>query len=465
MVRATARPGKTRYHQAMPEDGDRDNTTTTQAFAIEAPAAGGPPRVTWHDLRGAHEYTLGDRAIAGAASEAAIVVQDPTVSRVHAELELREDGVWIRDLGSKNGTFVEGVRVTGARVPRGGRVRLGSAVVHVEYARASSARDAWPEDHYGPLLGGSRPMRLLFATIDRVARTEASILVHGETGTGKELVARAIHDASPRAKGPFVVVDCGAIPETLIESQLFGHAKGAFTGAIAPRVGDLEAADGGTVFLDEIGELPMAMQPKLLRAVESRTIRRVGETATRAVDVRFVSATHRDLGAMVNAGAFREDLYFRLAVVPLRLPPLRERLEDLPQLVQRFVPKGGGAVSVELFAELSQRPWLGNVRELRNFVERALAMGTSEALLASAGDATIGGHRGPDGAEAGTLAVPSGITLDQPLRDFREQWIDHGEKEYLRRLIAAHSGNVSAAAHAAGVDRTYIHRLLKKHGL
>jgi two-component system, NtrC family, response regulator GlrR len=453
----------------MPEDGDRPDSTTTEAFAIVAsPSGGGPPKVTWTDLQGAHVFTLGDRAIAGAASEAAIVLKDPTVSRLHAELELRDDGIWIRDLGSKNGTFVEGVRVTGARVPRVGRVHLGSALVRVEYARAPDTRDTWPEDHYGPLLGGSRPMRVLFAMIDRVARTEASILVQGETGTGKELVARAIHDASPRSKGPFVVVDCGAIPENLVESQLFGHAKGAFTGAMAPRMGDLEAADGGTLFLDEIGELPLSMQPKLLRALESRTIRRVGETATRAVDVRFVSATHRDLGAMVNAGAFREDLYFRLAVVPLRIPSLRERLEDLPQLVQRFVPKGSGAVNVELFAELSQRPWLGNVRELRNFVERALAMGTHEALRASDGDAKIGARRGGEGgegAEAGLVAAASGVSLDQPLREFREQWNDHGEREYVRRLIAAHAGNVSAAAQTAGVDRTYVHRLIKKHGL
>jgi transcriptional regulator with PAS, ATPase and Fis domain len=298
-------------------------------------------------------------------------------------------------------------------------------------------------------------MRELFATLARVAPTESSVLVQGETGTGKELVARAIHDRSTRSAGPFIVVDCAALPEALLESELFGHARGAFTGAIAPREGAIEAGDGGTVFLDEIGEVPLSVQPKLLRVLEARTVRRIGETEHRPVDVRFVAATHRNLRAMVNAGAFREDLYFRLSVVPVFVPPLRERAEDIPLLAQAFFARHRAAWPADMpVEELVQRPWLGNVRELRSFVERAVIFGGPKALTMSAE---------PTGASPST--APPALAMDRPLKEAREAWMDQFERTYLARLLAKHDRNVSLAAQEAGVHRTYIYRLIVKHGL
>jgi DNA-binding NtrC family response regulator len=321
-------------------------------------------------------------------------------------------------------------------------------------------------------------MRELFAMLARVAPMNASVLIQGETGTGKELVARAIHDASPRASGPFVVVDCAALPENLLDAELFGHSKGAFTGAVGAREGAIESAHGGTVFLDEIGELPMSMQPKLLRVLESRTVRRVGESTYRNVDVRFISATHRDLLTMVSAGEFREDLYFRFSVIPIRVPPLRDRKEDIEGLVNHFLAgAGGGTVSPELMRELAGRPWRGNVRELRNFVERARALGTTEALAMSSADGTPRSDprqpvAGPAVAPADPAAAPAaGLGLGDPAmfeqvyKAFRESWIDAGEREYMRRLLLRHARNVSNAAREAEVDRTYIYRLIRKHDL
>ena len=448
--------------------GGGDDATVGEEIAL-VHSMPGRPHVTWTDRAGQHSLFLEARTLAGAAPEAKLVVVDPTVSRLHAELEVRGDGVWVRDLGSKNGTYVEGVLVSSARVPRRGNVRLGSALLRFRESPSNESIEVWTAPHFHGLLGASIVMRKLFALIARVAKTDSSVLVHGETGTGKELVARAIHDASPRAGGPFVVVDCAAIPEMLLESQLFGHTKGSFTGATAARTGDIEAAEGGTVFLDEIGELPIAMQPKLLRAVEARSVKRVGETHERRVDVRFVSATHRDLRVMVNAGAFREDLYFRLGVVPLEIPPLRERAEDIAAILARFLPEGSGAaLSTDLLAELTARPWLGNVRELRNFAERVLALGAHAALSLTAPAAPGGSTPAPLPAtpsSPASLASPGGVALEQPFRDFRNDWVDQGEREYVRALLARHGRNVTEAAAAAGLDRTYVHRLMRKHGL
>ena len=238
-------------------------------------------------------------------------------------------------------------------------------------------------------------MRQLFARLFRLAQSTATVLVEGETGTGKELVARAIHDASARAGEPFVVIDCGAMPESLLEAELFGHVKGAFTGATDSRPGAIEAAHGGTVFLDEIGELPVSMQPKLLRVLESRSVRRLGEPIHRSIDVRFVAATHRDLRTMVDSRTFREDLYYRLAVVPVTIPPLRDRPGDIASLVRHFLRDPADALfRPEMLLKLTSRPWFGNVRELRNFVERAAALGPDEALALtpapSSSSATIG---------------------------------------------------------------------------
>jgi transcriptional regulator of acetoin/glycerol metabolism len=238
---------------------------------------------------GGRTLALGAGAVViGSADGVKVLLDDPKVSRLHAELELDDGGVWVRDLGSSNGTWVDALRIERVRFEQDGRFRVGNTTLSLTFAEPAKIA-LWPEDRLGSLLGRSEPMRELFMQLTRLASSEASVLIKGETGTGKELVARELHAASKRAKGPLVVVDCASLPENLLEAELFGHTRGAFTGAVAARQGSIEAADGGTVFLDEIGELPLAMQPKLLRVLESKTVRRVGETEQRQVDVRFVS--------------------------------------------------------------------------------------------------------------------------------------------------------------------------------
>ncbi|AKV03779.1 Response regulator of zinc sigma-54-dependent two-component system [Labilithrix luteola] len=455
------------------------------------------PRLDWTDRAGHHFRVLEGRVLVGSSESSGIVIQDDTVSRLHAELEVRSDGLWIRDLGSRNGTFVEGMRVSGALVPEHGRIRLGMTDLLVDYG-ANQPREVelWPSTTFNKLVGASLVMRELFASIHRLRSSDAPVLIQGETGTGKELVARAIHDTSARSGKPFVVVDCAALPDSLLDSELFGHARGSFTGALGDRAGAIEAAEGGTVFLDEIGELPLTMQPKLLRALEQKTIRRLGETQHRKVDVRFLSATHRDLLRMVNAGAFREDLYFRLCVIPIDVPPLREREEDIEPLINNFLAQAADTrrFSPQILRTLMNFPWRGNVRELRNFVERARALGPDEALaIMGGGSITRGTSRSrsilPSLVEEGSIPppplaphdllsspVPSESARPAPVsdtrevfrrsyRDFREAWIEQGEREYVRELLVRHNRNVAAAAKDAEVDRTHIYRLIRKHTL
>ncbi len=426
----------------------------------------------------AREVLVEEPLLVGSAPEAGLTLSDRTVSRVHAELVARSDGLWVRDLGSKNGTFIDEIRVESGRIPAGSRLRLGAATITVAYD-APAAVELWQAARFGPLIGAAPAMRELFGRLSRVAPTEASVLVQGETGTGKELVARAIHEASPRRGQPFVVVDCGALPENLLEAELFGHARGAFTGAAAARAGAIESAEGGTVFLDEVGELPLSVQPKLLRALESKQVRRLGESAHRTIDVRFVSATHRDLSRMVNTGGFREDLYFRLAVLVLTVPPLRDRGEDIPALFEHLMGGARVALSSEQQARLAALPWTGNVRELRNFAERVRALGAGEAFAMldaprASSPISAASQRAP---EAPQEPAPSGaprpgdargaasISFDRPYKEVREEWIDYLERAYFTRLLENHGRNVAEAAQAAGVDRTYIYRLIRRYSL
>jgi len=408
------------------------------------------PTLVWSDEAGAHEVVVTGRTTLGSAPGAQVRVSDREVSRLHAELEPTGRGTWVRDLGSRNGTYVEDLMVTAALLPDAARIRLGGVEMVLRYPPELSPVEQWAEESFGGLIGASAAMRELFAQMARVAESDAPVLIFGETGTGKELAARAIHDASARAKEPFVIVDCAALASTLVEGELFGHARGAFTGAVATRAGSFEAAHGGSIFLDEIGELPPAMQPKLLRVLESQSVKRLGESEHRRIDVRLIAATHRDLRLMVNAGAFREDLYFRIAVLPLVLPPLRARQGDIPLLVRHFL-RGRQPREPIAERELAQLPWLGNVRELRNVVERACAFAAKDALGTAVG--------------ATAPADASAAAFEQPFKDFRERWIDDGEREYVRRLLERHGRNVSLAAGAAGLDRTYLYRLIRKHGL
>jgi two-component system response regulator GlrR len=415
------------------------------------------PELAWNDEAGPHKCVVTGRTTLGSAPGAQVRIADREVSRLHAELEPTDRGTWVRDLGSRNGTFVDDLQVGAAMLPDGARIRVGGTDIMLRYPAEPSPVELWPDDSFRGLIGASTPMRELFAQMSRVAQSDAPVLILGETGTGKELVARAIHDASSRAAGPFVIVDCAALASSLIEGELFGHARGAFTGAVGARAGSFEAAHGGTIFLDEIGELPLALQPKLLRVLESRTVKRLGESEHRPIDVRLVAATHRDLRRMVNAAAFREDLYFRVAVLPLMLPPLRARKPDIALLFKHFL-NGRRPVEPVSERELADMPWLGNVRELRNFVERACAMGAKDALQSSRAAGEV--PASPAGG-GGTDAV----AYDQPFKEFRERWIDHGEREYLQRLLERHGRNVPAAAEQAGLDRTYVYRLIRKHGL
>jgi transcriptional regulator with GAF, ATPase, and Fis domain len=409
------------------------------------------PELGWTDEEGAHKVLITERTTLGSAPASQVRIADREVSRLHAELEPSERGTWVRDLGSRNGTFVESLHVTAALLPEGARLRLGGTELILRYPTNPAPVELWPEASFGGLIGGSSVMRELYAQMARVAKTDAPVLILGETGTGKELAARAIHDASSRAAAPFVIVDCAALAENLIEGELFGHTRGAFTGAVIARAGSFEAANGGTIFLDEIGELPLTVQPKLLRALESKLVKRLGENEHRKIDVRLVAATHRDLRQMVNAGAFREDLYFRVAVLPLTLPPLRARLGDIGMLFRHFLSGRRPAHPISE-SDLGQMPWLGNVRELRNFVERAAIGATAVA------------HPFDPAGNAGTEAL-AGVGFEQPFKEFRERWIEQGEREYLRRLLDRHERNVAVAAEQAGLDRTYVYRLIRKHGL
>lgn len=382
------------------------------------------PHLRWTDATGPHAATLDGRAVAGSAPGAEILVADPAVSRLHVELEARDDGVWARDLGSRNGTFVEGVLVQSARVPDGGRVQVGSTAFTVSYEPTPTPVDLWPGERFGPLVGRSVAMRELFARLARLAPTDAAVLLFGEPGTGKRLVAEALHAASSRASGPFVVVECGALSEERLEADLFGQPDSAHAGA-------LDAAAGGTLLLDAVSELPLALQARLLRALDAR-----------ALDLRLVAAAHRDLRAMVNAGAFREDLYARLAVAPITLSPLRERVEDIPLLAQHFLPRGAdGALTPERVRELLSRPWPGNLRELRAFVAR---FAPAPAPLR-------------DDAPA--------LDLDAPFEAQRARCVDRFERAYLTGLLARHGGDLDAVARGAGLDRAHVRRLMRKHDL
>jgi DNA-binding NtrC family response regulator len=391
----------------------------------------------------------GGRLAIGSQSRNDVVLTEPTVSRYHCELKASAQGVWVTDLESRNGTLVEGVRVKEALLRHGDVLALGRARLRFEQLNERESLELSPRGSFGPLVGSSLAMRTVFATLERTAHADATVLLEGETGTGKGAIAEALHAASARKDAPFVVVDCGALAPSLLESELFGHEKGAFTGADTRRIGAFEEASGGTIFLDEIGEFPAEMQPKLLRVLENRAVRRLGQNAYKPIDVRVIAATHRDLRGLVNSGHFRADLYYRLAVVRVRVPSLRERLTDLPELVAGLL-RGLGADATQLarltkpdvIHRLEASAWPGNVRELRNYLERSLILNEPAAV-------------DPPMAEGGIL----------PLAEARHRALVAFERRYLEDLLGQHGGKVAAAARAAGVARVYLYRLLGKHGI
>jgi transcriptional regulator with GAF, ATPase, and Fis domain len=385
------------------------------------------------------------------------VLTDDTVSRFHCELRIEKGRVSIRDLESRNGTRLDGVSIMAAHLDGPANLVLGKTRIRFEPVKEEVKIPLATHDRFGSLVGRTPEMRAVFAILERAARSTATVLIQGETGTGKDLAAESIHKESPRRDGPFAVVDCGAIPADLLESELFGHEKGAFTGATDARIGAFEAANGGTLFLDEIGELSVELQPKLLRALESRRIQRIGSTKPLKIDVRVVAATNRNLEAEVNAQRFRSDLYYRLAVVVVRLPPLRERPGDLPVLLDEILESMGVALddpralslrNAAAIEELEHHAWPGNVRELRNYIERFLTLDMKMPLPGAM-------------SEGGAPAIDTRV----PLRTAREQWVRYFERAYLDAILREHGGNVARAARAARTDRVHFHRLLARSGL
>jgi DNA-binding NtrC family response regulator len=319
------------------------------------------------------------------------------------------------------------------------------------------------------IIGRSESMTRVFDLVKKAARSEANILVVGESGTGKELIARAIHANSPRAAQPFVPVDCASLPEQLLESELFGHEKGAFTGAVRSKAGLMEVAQLGTLFLDEIAEMPLGLQVKLLRALQERQIRRVGGTTLVDVDVRVVSATNRDLREATLKGQFREELYYRVNVIAIQLPPLRDRAGDVRLLAHAFLKRYGGGhlrgIDDEAMAALERYRWPGNVRELQNVIERACALADGETVTRRDLPDHVLGTVAAAPAAPGAAAGPPDTATDLPLKDAKERWMAVLEASYLRELLERYDGNISAAAKAAGIDRKTFHRLVNKHHL
>jgi len=406
-----------------------------------------------------------------------VQLTDSKVSGLHAEIRLDDRGYRLRDLDSTNGTYVSSLRINDVYIQPGAQIAIGSTRMKFEPLGESVEVELADTDRYGSMMGRSVKMRELFARLEKLAKTDTTVLVTGETGAGKELVAEALHDNSPREKGPFVVLDCGSIPPNLIESELFGHERGAFTGATNNYAGAFERAHGGTVFLDEIGELPLAMQPKLLRVLERKEVRRVGGAKTIEVDVRIVAATNRDLGVEVNRGRFREDLYYRLAVARVHVPPLRERKDDLPLLIEHILATTPGGETASIAQEtidlMMKHDWPGNVRELRNVIERAVLLAEApeheDALRRaplpekrSEPSITVTPSHTATSTDA-TMTVPVDVGI--PFKLAKQNVISEFERRYISRLLAQHDGNISAAARAAGIDRMSIHKMLHRLGL
>jgi transcriptional regulator with GAF, ATPase, and Fis domain len=413
--------------------------------------------------RGNEHVISSDVIRVGKASENDLVITDETVSRTHFEIVRDAKGYLLRDLRSTNGTFLDGAEIKEAYIRAGSVIAAGAA--ELKFTPFEERIEILPSEKeaLGPMVGRSMQVREIFGLIERIAPTDATVLIEGETGTGKDMVARTLHQLSHRAEGPFIVVDCGAVAGTLIESELFGHEKGAFTGATNTRQGAFELASGGTVFLDELGELALDLQPKLLRVLEQRELRRVGGSRVIKVDLRIVAATRKDLRNEVEKGKFREDLYFRLNVVPIVVPPLRERREDVPLLVENFLTElADGNVpelSPETMAALRAHDWPGNVRELRNVIERALALGMDAGtLVAPLGQMPLAGQVGSN-PPAELADFVDGLSF----REQKERWTDEFERRYLAWLLGRSDGNISKAARDADMDRKYLHKLLKKH--
>jgi DNA-binding NtrC family response regulator len=426
---------------------------------------------------GAQSTVARPRITIGRSAVNDLVLTDSSISGTHAEIVIGDTGVQLHDLESTNGTYIGGIRIGSAWIEPGMVIKLGKTEIELSSADEVHVPISG-EDHFGALYGRSPAMREVFAILEKVAPTEMSVLIGGQTGTGKELVARALHDESSRHKGPFVVLDCGSLPRELAEAAILGHKKGSFTGAMNDRPGCFEEADGGTLFLDEIGELPLDLQPKLLRVLDRREVQRIGESQVRKVDVRVVAATHRDLRMMVGQGSFREDLYFRLSVMSVDLPPLRDRGEDKVMLAERFledhVRMMAGTLPKPTFSEAAREALMaeafpGNVRQLKNIVQRAAHLcrhgiiEPSDLHLGRRDDRPVAAS-GQSTEEAAAMAVDAAL-YEQPFKEAKQVMVDGFERAYFSRLLAKTDNNLSRAAAEAGITRYYLRELLKRLGM
>ena len=439
----------------------------------------------------------------GSMDDNDVVLNDDTVSRYHCRIIQDDTGYVLVDNRSTNGTFINKVRIREGFLKPGCIVAVGQSQVKFNAREEEVQIVPSRSDRCAGLIGGNARMREIYSIIEKIAPTATTVVIDGETGTGKEVVAQAIHSLSPRSRNDLVVFDCGAVPPNLIESELFGHEKGSFTGAVMTRQGLFEQADGGTLFLDELGELPIDLQPKLLRALEQREVRRVGSTKAAKVDVRIIAATNRNLEDEVRAGRFRQDLFYRLSVVRLHLPSLRERADDIPLLVQHFFDTGSynrgpnGQPKVRRIARdamtaLQNYPWPGNVRELVNVVERAVSFCDGEQLeasdlpdyvrsaRASSSSGATGKHptvKRPQTAPAGNPVVSMDPNAPAPappeallgegvtFKDAKERWVASFERDYILQMLRRNNGNISHAARAADIDRKYFRKLMKKYDI
>jgi two-component system, NtrC family, nitrogen regulation response regulator GlnG len=453
---------------ALVRQEDDKSRSTTQV--IETVRQSDPPkpalrvRVVTGAMAGREVPLLpGESITVGSGEEADLRLPDPSVSRRHLEITLNGPfSAEVRDLGSTNGSYCEGNQFSKMTIGPGTHLSIGQTNLQMVADVAKSVLPLSNRTEFGGLLGQSRRMRELFTLLERASKSQATVLITGETGTGKEMAARAIHESSDRSGHPWVVVDCASIPQNLIESELFGHVKGAFTGATQDRKGSFVSADGGSIFLDELAELPESLQPRLLRVLETRKVKPVGTNVEVPVNVRVIAATNRPLEEDVRSGRFRSDLYFRLAVIRVHLPPLRERREDIELLAEDFLRRTGDdnvTLSPGLLAALKSHKWPGNVRELRNVIEQSRSLSPEDLSLAQ----QLRSNMPSDQKDA--FCFPEDC-LAQPYKEARQQVIEAFERQYAESVVARANGSVRDAADLAGVHRNVLHRILgnKKPG-
>jgi transcriptional regulator with PAS, ATPase and Fis domain len=412
----------------------------------------GPDRGLTRDVQHHH-------VVVGSSPECDLVLSDPSVSRRHFELFPSEAGYVLRDLGSRNGTVVRGLSVGQVILPGSEEIDIGRSELHLSILDEHDDLPLSPNNSFGTMIGRSAAIRRVFAVLERAAASDATMLLEGESGTGKELAAENIHRFSPYRDHPFVLVDCGAVAPSLVESELFGHCKGAFTGADRDRAGAFESAEGGTVFLDEISEIDLSVQPKLLRLLDKRESKRLGENHYRPVSTRIVVATNRDLINEVEKGRFREDLFYRLSVVRVRLPPLRDRREDIGLLAREFLARHDPKLdpdrilTKQVMSMFLNHDWPGNVRELRNVVERLVLFPERPKSAIRRSDSSV------------DTSVISENMLEMSFREFQHLSRERYEKAYLSAMLDACDGVMTWVARRAKIPRQTLYRLANKYNL